>query len=62
MTTADEVLTPIFRAQLRTVHGLLLAANCTTVATGNIADATQHIRRAFEVVDTLLAMLEDAKS
>ncbi|HWX94497.1 MAG TPA: hypothetical protein VNY29_17845 [Terriglobales bacterium] len=57
MMTTDEILGPIFRAKLKDVHGLLLAANLTGAATG--AGVSEQLRRAFEIVDVLLGLLEE---
>ena len=55
--TPTEIFTPIFREQLRQAHGLLLAANLTGAATG--AGVSEQLRRAFEIVDVLLGLLEE---
>jgi hypothetical protein len=57
--TPTEVFTPIFRRQLQDVHELLLAANCTGVATDSV---NLQIRKAFEIVDTLIGLLEEGQS
>jgi len=53
--TPTEIFTPIFCEQLRKAHGLLLAANCTGMATDAV---NLQLRQAFEIVDTLLDLLE----